>query len=285
MDLMSGLDKFGLNPEDINDLYDENKATATGDAPVAAAVQTEDETDFVFAKNITCPVCDKSFQTLTVRTSKIRFAGSDDDFRPVYKGIDTIKYGVTSCPHCGYSAMNGDFVHVSSTQIRLLKEQVAAKFKPGSKSVPLLYSYDEAIDRFKLALFSAIVKRSMYSEKAYICLKLSWLYRGLIEQLTADGISTESEELVSAQKAEKYYYKQALDGMTRAVATEHFPICGMNQDTVDLLLAQMNYKLDHWDVASKLVARVLISKSASRHIKDKALDLKNEIIKKIRDVK
>ena len=40
-------------------------------------------------------------------------------------------------------------------------------------------------------------------DRAYICLKLSWLYRGLIEQLTADGISTESEELVSAQKAEK----------------------------------------------------------------------------------
>ena len=34
------------------------------------------------------------------------------------------------------------------------------------------------------------------------------------------------------------------------------------------ILAQMNYKLDHWDVASKLIARVLISKSASRHIKD-----------------
>ena len=48
MDLKSGIDKFGLNPEDINDLYDEDKAAATGDAPVAAAVQTEDETDFVF---------------------------------------------------------------------------------------------------------------------------------------------------------------------------------------------------------------------------------------------
>ena len=37
MDLKSGIDKFGLNPEDINDLYDEDKAAATGDAPVAAA--------------------------------------------------------------------------------------------------------------------------------------------------------------------------------------------------------------------------------------------------------
>ena len=26
MDLKSGIDKFGLNPEDINDLYDEDKA-------------------------------------------------------------------------------------------------------------------------------------------------------------------------------------------------------------------------------------------------------------------
>ena len=215
MDLMSGLDKFGLNPENINDLYDDDKVAATGDAPVAATVQTEDETYFVFAKNITCPVCDKSFQTLTVRTSRVRFLGSDDDFRPVYKGIDTIKYGVTSCPHCGYSAMNGDFVHVSGTQIRLLKEQVAAKFKPRSKSVPLLYSYDEAIDSFKLALFSAIVKRAMHSEKAYICLKLSWLYRGLLEQLASDCRSTDSEEFVSAQKSEKYYYEQALYGMTR----------------------------------------------------------------------
>ena len=32
MDLKSGIDKFGLNPEDINDLYDEDKAAATGDA-------------------------------------------------------------------------------------------------------------------------------------------------------------------------------------------------------------------------------------------------------------
>ena len=37
MDLKSGIDKFGLNPEDINDLYDEDTAAATGDAPVAAA--------------------------------------------------------------------------------------------------------------------------------------------------------------------------------------------------------------------------------------------------------
>ena len=80
MDLMSGLDKFGLNPEEINDLYDGEKKTVTVNTPVAAAVQTEDERDFVFAKSVTCPVCDDNFQTLTVKASKVRLVGSDDVF-------------------------------------------------------------------------------------------------------------------------------------------------------------------------------------------------------------
>ena len=133
MDLMPGLDKFGLIPEEINDLYDDEKKTVTGNTPVAAAVQTEDERDFVFAKSVTCPVCDESFQTLTVKASKVRLVGSDDDFRPVYKGIDTVKYGVTSCPHCGYSAMNGDFIHVSNIQIRLLKDRLPLSLSPAIK--------------------------------------------------------------------------------------------------------------------------------------------------------
>lgn len=86
-----------------------------------------------------------------------------------------------------------------------------------------------------------------------------------MEQLASDCRSTDSEEFVSAQKSEKYYYEQALDGMTRAVETEHFPICGMNQDTVDLLLAQMNHKLGHLDVASKLVAKCLYRKVLETH--------------------
>jgi hypothetical protein len=31
--------------------------------------------------------------------------------------------------------------------------------------------------------------------------------------------------------------------------------------------------LEHWDMATKLIAMVLISKSDTRHIKDTALDL------------
>ena len=283
MDFMSGLDKFGLSMDELNGLYEDNKQKNIKRTEVIKAAQEEEEGDFLFKKTVTCPVCDKKFRTLTVKSSKARIIGSDDDFRPIYKAIDTVKYGVTSCPYCGYSAMNNDFSHISGVQIKLLREQVASRFKPSGEELPDTYTYDEAIEKYKLAIYSAIVKHASLSEKAYTCLKLSWLYRGQAQEMKLDGYLSGSEEIKAVQESEIYYYRQALDGMTQAVATEPFPICGMNQDTVDLLLAQMNYKLENYDVASKLVSRVLVSKTASRHIKDKALDLKDIIIKKIRD--
>ena len=75
-----------------------------------------------------------------------------------------------------------------------------------------------------------------------------------------------------------YYYGQALDGMTKAVASESFPICGMDQNTMDILLAQMNTRLGNYEIASKLVSRILVSQTANRKVKDKALDLKDELV-------
>ena len=37
---------------------------------------------------------------------------------------------VASCPNCGYTAMNRYFEHLSSVQIKLIKEKICANFKP-----------------------------------------------------------------------------------------------------------------------------------------------------------
>ena len=79
--------------------------------------------------------------------------------------------------------MNRYFEHVTSGQIKLIKEQVCANFKPTGSDEPAVLDYDQAIERYKLALFNTIVKKGKTSEKAYSCLKLSWLYRGKAEEL------------------------------------------------------------------------------------------------------
>ena len=66
--------------------------------------------------------------------------------------------------------------------------------------------------------------------------------------------------------------------MTKAVASESFPICGMDQNTMDILLAQMNTGLGNYEIASKLVSRILVSQTANRKVKDKAHDLKDELV-------
>ena len=53
----------------------------------------------------------------------------DFDLRPRFQYIDTNKYDVSSCPQCGYTAMNRYFTHLSTGQVKMIEEGVCHKFK------------------------------------------------------------------------------------------------------------------------------------------------------------
>ena len=59
----------------------------------------------------------------------------------------------------------------------------------------------------------------------------------------------------------------------------------MDQVTMDYLLAVMSFHFKKYDVASKTLANVITSSVASRKMKDKALELKDEIIKELKKKK
>ena len=50
MDLMSGLDKFGLNPDELNSLYEDNKRKTIRRTEVVKRIHEEEERDFLSAK-------------------------------------------------------------------------------------------------------------------------------------------------------------------------------------------------------------------------------------------
>ncbi len=54
---------------------------------------------------------------------------------------------------------------------------------------------------------------------------------------------------------------------------------------MDYLLAVMSFHFKKYDVASKTLANVITSSVASRKMKDKALELKDEIIKELKKKK
>lgn len=281
MNLLEGLEKFGLDHMDTEHLFEDEKKEAAPEeakAEVKEIVHTEKE--FLLEKSIRCPVCDTVFRTKMVKTGRVKRLEPDFDLRPRFQYIDTNKYDVASCPKCGYTAMHRYFSHLSSGQIKMIDEGVRRKYKPVKQEEPEEYTYDEAIERYKLALYNTLVKKGKSSEKAFECLKMSWLYRGKVEELMASE-QRDAEAIKESQKEEKLYYEQAYEGFIKAIASESFPMCGMEESTINLLVASMAFKLEKYDIASRFVSLVLTSHAAGRSAKERAMDLKETIIKQL----
>lgn len=282
MNLLSGLEKFGLKADATTNLFEEEKKVVVAeDGTKKEAVP--DESSFLLDKAIRCTVCDKVFKTKMVN-SRVKRLEPDIDLRPRYEYIDTLKYNTKSCPYCGYTAVSRYFEHLSSMQIKLVKEQICANFKASDDIEPKLLSYDEAIERYKLALFCSIAKKAKTSEKAYTCLNIAWLFRGKYESLDPNDPALEQERK-ECKEQEEAFYAQAFEGLNKAMSTESYPICGMDECTMDYLLATMAYHFKKFDVASKCIARIQQSPAASKKMKDRAYDLKEKIVNEIKKSK
>ena len=58
-----------------------------------------------------------------------------------------------------------------------------------------------------------------------------------------------------------------------------FPICGMNTITIDYLLSVLAIRFKEYDVATKLLSSVITSSGANARIKDKAREMKEQILR------
>ncbi len=102
-----------------------------------------------------------------MKTGKARLLGTDQDLRAKYEGIDAVKYDVILCPHCGYAALNRYFNNITKVYAKLIKENISSKVQLHTYDDDI-YTYEEAIERYKLCLANAVVKRAHASEKAYL---------------------------------------------------------------------------------------------------------------------
>lgn len=282
MGLFSGLEKFGLKSINQTDIYKEEKAEVKKQEAAKKAVEEPKEEDFILVKTIRCPVCDKPFKTKMVKSGRVKRLEPDFDLRPRQQYIDSLKYDVSSCPNCGYTAMNRYFERITMGQIKLIQEHICKNFKSDALAdESILTDYDKAIDLHKLSLYTAMIKRARTSEKAYNCLVLSWLYREKAAMETgADEASLKKK--AEYKQEEENFYKEAYDGLMKSVSTEMFPICGMDQSTMDYLLANMSFYFKEYEMASKCLSNVLTSPNSSSKIKDKSLELKDKIVAELK---
>lgn len=253
----SGLERLGFKDLDKVDLYKKDEDETNQNEVKKQKLQV-DPINFLYLKTYHCPVCSNEFKEKTVKVGKSRRVSMDTDLMPRYDKINSLFYEVVICPTCGYSALIKYFDKLKSDQVELIREKISSNFKP--KVYPDLFDLDIAIERFKLTLLNALVKQARTSEKAFICLKLSWLYR-----LKEDPAN------------ETKFMEQAYIGFNESFSTEPFPICGMDMYTLMYLIGELARRLEKYDEALQWLSRVITGKNVNTRLKELARDQKDLI--------
>jgi hypothetical protein len=212
--------------------------------------------ELLYPKNITCPVCTKSFTDFAVRTTKLRVERLDSDFRTCYHVIDPNHYEVIFCYHCGYAAIKQYFDRIAEKQQDMIKQFITPMFRTQEFHIPLpiesvLYRYDQA-----LACCQAIYAKN--SQFAITYLKKAWVYRDM-ENKKDDEIKT---------------LREAYIRLKDAFTSENFPLGAMDEITAKYIIAEMARRLGNFAEALRWVGDVVVAKGIPAAIKERAVNLK-----------
>lgn len=212
----------------------------------------------IFLKRVTCPVCNNIFKTPTVKINAPRIASKDSDFFIRYLVENPYFYEVWLCPNCGYAALKTDFEKTRNFQINLVKENITSKWI--NRDYPIPYNENIAIERYKLALLTALVIQSKSSTKAMLCLKIAWMFR-----LLSDKIN------------ENNFLSQALIAFNDTYTNENIPIYGLDKFSLLFLIGELNRRIGEDQAALRYFSEVITSIGASQKIKEMARDGKDKI--------
>jgi len=251
-----------INKIDLENLYitekerDKKKGQEIGSKKINPA-------DCLYDKTYECPVCSNEFKSKAIRKGKARYIHNEIDLKPLFEPIQPDYYDVIICNKCGYSAISSCFTRISDSQAEKITSSITPKFYP--KQYPEIYSIDDAIERYKLALLSCIVKNAKAGEKAYVCLKIGWFYR-------------DKKDI----KNELKYIKAAFDGFKTAYESETFPICGLDEHTLLYMIAALGVRIGCYKEALRALGQLSTQRNLSTRLKNKIYDLKEYIREKIR---
>lgn len=134
----------------------------------------------LYDKKYTCSMCGNSFTTKKVRSRFVKVLRFDTDFAPLYAdGYENPNlYYINVCPDCGYSFTDDFSSYFPPGTKQVIQEKICCQWVPhnyGEKRTTL-----EAVNTFKLAAYSSMLKKEKHIVTAGLYIRIAWLYR-LIE--------------------------------------------------------------------------------------------------------
>ena len=222
--------------------------------------------DVIYEKTHKCPLCGKEIKQKVIKGSKNRLVKTDIDLNAYYDKVNPLYYEVIVCTECGFAQLSKREEMPTLAEADLIKKAICSKFN--GRKYSEYYTAEDAVDRYKLALLNAIVRNALEGEKAYIALKLAWVYRNMGDE---------------AQ--EKRFIGEALKGFINAYQREGFPIFELQEEVVCYLIAALSYEMDNDQQAIKWLQIVLRNKEISHKLKDRCFELKQMVSAREREKK
>ncbi len=238
------------------------------------------EKDALLSKKFECPICDKPVPTRIVKTNSAKFVETKEDLRPIHSNVNVTKYEAICCPNCGFAALNKNFDKTTKIQRQLIREKIQANYKSHEEPEYETYTTEQAISRMKMVLLCTVTKGAKDSEIGNVCLKLSWLYQDLADEVSDSDPNADTKK-ANYLKESRNAGMNAYDYFTKARMNEGFPIAGMNETTLDYFLAYYAYQKEEYSTAMQLLSGVVTSRGISPRLKDKALELKDLVNAKL----
>lgn len=131
----------------------------------------------LFDRSIDCLVCNQSYTSKTIRSRFIKVAEYDTDFCPKYAegSVNALYYNIYVCPHCGFAYSKDFSKYFSPGTKELIVEKICSNWVSHSFSEER--TIDDAIKTYKLASYSATLKKEKHITLAGIYMRTAWLYR------------------------------------------------------------------------------------------------------------
>lgn len=194
--------------------------------------------DSLYLKKVKCPICGMDFEAVKVKTKACIVDKKDEDFCVHYKGINPMFYEIFVCPQCGYSASETSFDDISNAERLLLQEAFSGR-KIG-RNFCSERTLNDAIDSYKLALYTATKRNSKNSTIAGLSLKIAWMYR----------VAGDNEKEIN-------FINYALENYYEAYSREKPPFGALSELTMQYLLGELYRRVGKYEDAITWFGRVI----------------------------
>ncbi|WP_346234739.1 DUF2225 domain-containing protein [Lysinibacillus telephonicus] len=195
-----------------------------------------------YEKKVDCLCCKKTFPTYKVRSKSIKVDHTDTDFCPIYSdsNVNALFYNIFVCEHCGFSFTEDFSKYFAPGTREVIEEQITKKWVPRSFNGER--TIDQAIESYKLAFVSGMLKKEKAVSLAGLALRIGWLYRSL-----------------KNEEQENRFIKIARDQYIESFSTEDYKGTQMSDTRIMYMIAELSRRIGDLDDATRFFSKVIES--------------------------